>query len=67
MARRRVAVVFGGRSGEHEVSVRSARGVIGALDRERWEAIPVGVTRAGAWLTREEVDAHSPQRGRARA
>ena len=57
MARRRVAVVFGGRSGEHEVSVRSARGVIGALDRERWEAIPVGVTRAGAWLTEAETRA----------
>lgn len=57
MARRRVAVVFGGRSGEHEVSVRSARGVIGALDRERWEAIPMGVTRAGAWLTEAETRA----------
>lgn len=57
MARRRVAVLFGGRSGEHEVSVRSARSVIAALDRERWEAAPLGVTRAGAWLTAAETRA----------
>lgn len=50
MARQRVAVIFGGRSGEHEVSVRSARSVIGALDPARWEAVPIGITRGGAWL-----------------
>ena len=56
MARQRVAVIFGGRSGEHEVSVRSARSVIGALDRERWEVAPIGVTRAGEWLSVAETD-----------
>ncbi len=56
MARQRVAVIFGGRSGEHEVSVRSARSVIGALDRERWEVAPIGVTQAGEWLSVPETE-----------
>ena len=38
----RIVVFFGGRSGEHEVSIRSAAFVIGALDREKYEVIPVG-------------------------
>lgn len=46
----KVAVLFGGRSGEHEVSLVSARSVIGALDPERFEVIPVGITREGAWI-----------------
>ena len=57
MARQRVAVIFGGRSGEHEVSLRSARSVIDALDRERWEVAPIGVTRSGAWLSVAETEA----------
>jgi D-alanine-D-alanine ligase len=47
----RVAVLFGGQSAEHDVSLRSAQTVIGALDPDRYEAIPVGVTRDGRWLT----------------
>ena len=47
----RVAVVFGGQSGEHDVSLRSAQTVMGALDPERYEVIPVGITRDGQWLT----------------
>lgn len=47
----RVAVVFGGQSGEHDVSLRSAQTVLGALDDARFEAIPIGVTRDGQWLT----------------
>ena len=50
MAKQRVAVIFGGRSGEHEVSVVSARSVFKALDRERWEPVPIAITRRGAWL-----------------
>ena len=38
----RIVVLFAGRSGEHEVSIRSAASVIGALDREKYEVIPVG-------------------------
>lgn len=47
----RVAVLFGGQSGEHDVSLRSAQTVLGALDDNRFEAIPVGITRDGRWLT----------------
>ena len=47
--RRRIAVVFGGRSAEHEISCISARSVIDALDPERFEIIPVGITKEGAW------------------
>jgi D-alanine-D-alanine ligase len=47
--RRRVVVLFGGRSAEHEVSVISARSVLDALDPERYEAIPIGVTKEGRW------------------
>ena len=47
----RVAVIFGGQSAEHDVSLRSAQTVMGALDPERYEAVPIGVTREGRWLT----------------
>lgn len=49
----RVAVIFGGRSGEHEVSLASARGVMAALDPEKYEVLPVGITREGQWLLAE--------------
>ena len=51
MKKKRIAVILGGRSGEHEVSVTSARNIIAALDRERWEPVPIGITRRGNWLT----------------
>jgi D-alanine-D-alanine ligase len=48
----RVMVVFGGRSGEHEVSIASARAVADALHRSgRYEVLPVGITREGAWIS----------------
>jgi D-alanine-D-alanine ligase len=46
----RVAVVFGGRSSEHAISCVSAGSVLGHLDRERFEVLPVGITRDGAWV-----------------
>ena len=46
----KVAVIFGGRSGEHEVSLLSARSVMGALDPEKYEIIPVGISRTGEWM-----------------
>ena len=55
--RLRVVVLFGGRSGEHEVSVASARSVMAALDRERFEVLPVAIARSGAWLTVAETRA----------
>jgi len=47
----RVGVVFGGRSGEHEVSLASAASVLNALDRSRFEPVPIGITREGRWLS----------------
>jgi D-alanine-D-alanine ligase len=48
--RLRVALLFGGRSAEHDVSVMSARNVFRALDPARYETVPIGITRSGAWL-----------------
>ena len=48
--RLRVGVIFGGRSGEHEVSLASAASVIRALDPEKYEAVPIGITKEGRWL-----------------
>ena len=50
MSRKRVAIVFGGRSSEHEISCISAGGVLSAIDRERFEPILIGITRAGKWV-----------------
>lgn len=46
----RVGVIFGGRSGEHEVSLMSAESVISAMDPERFEVVPIGISRDGRWL-----------------
>ena len=46
----RVGVIFGGRSGEHEVSVRSARSVIEAVDKTKYEVVPIAITKEGNWL-----------------
>jgi D-alanine-D-alanine ligase len=46
----RVAVLFGGKSAEHEVSLQSARNVIEALDKEKYEVVPIGINKAGKWL-----------------
>ena len=46
----RVAVLFGGQSDEHDVSLRSAQTVMGALDPDRYEVVPIGISREGQWL-----------------
>ncbi len=46
----RVAVIFGGRSGEHEVSLVSAASVMNAIDKNRYEIVPIGITKEGKWL-----------------
>jgi len=46
----RVAVLFGGQSGEHDVSLRSAQAILRHIDRERFEPVPIGITRDGRWL-----------------
>ncbi len=50
-----VAVIFGGRSGEHEVSLMSARSVLSVLDPARYEVTQVGITHEGTWLTGTDV------------
>lgn len=51
----RVGVIFGGRSGEHEVSLRSAESIINALDRDKYEAVPIAITQTGKWLASSEA------------
>ena len=46
----RIGILFGGRSGEHEVSLVSAASVIRALDPEKYEAVPIGISKDGQWL-----------------
>jgi D-alanine-D-alanine ligase len=46
----KVAVIFGGRSTEHDVSCRSAASVLQHLDRTRYEVLPIRITRDGVWL-----------------
>jgi D-alanine-D-alanine ligase len=48
--RLRIGVLFGGRSGEHEVSLQSARAVMAALEQAGHEVVPIGITKAGRWL-----------------
>jgi D-alanine-D-alanine ligase len=47
----RVGVIFGGRSGEHEVSIRSARAIVEALDRKKFEIVPIAINQEGKWLS----------------
>jgi D-alanine-D-alanine ligase len=46
----RVGIIFGGRSGEHEVSLVSAQSVMDAIDKEKYEVVPIGVTKQGQWI-----------------
>ncbi|HMD33229.1 MAG TPA: D-alanine--D-alanine ligase family protein [Candidatus Acidoferrales bacterium] len=57
----RVGVLFGGRSGEHEVSIASAQSVLRALDPEKYEAIPIGIAKDGRWLVGDGAQKLLPQ------
>jgi len=57
----RVGVIFGGRSGEHEVSLRSAESVINAIDKSKYEVVPIGITKQGRWLVSSDARALLPQ------
>ena len=46
----RVGVIFGGRSGEHEVSIRSARAIVESIDQRKFEVVPIAITKEGKWL-----------------
>jgi D-alanine-D-alanine ligase len=51
MKKIRVGVLFGGRSGEHEVSLLSAASVLNAIDKKKYEVVPIGITKEGRWVT----------------
>src|SRR5438309_10984034 len=57
MKKVRVGVLFGGRSGEHEVSLLSAASVVNAIDKEKYEVVPIGITKDGHWLTAAAAEA----------
>jgi D-alanine-D-alanine ligase len=65
MEKQRVAVIFGGRSAEHEVSLQSARNVIDSLDKNRYEPVLIGIDKEGRWFLNENsiqlLDAGDPR------
>ena len=52
----RVGVLFGGKSAEHEVSLQSAKNIVEAIDKDKYEVIPIGITKAGQWIIDETTD-----------
>jgi D-alanine-D-alanine ligase len=46
----RVGILFGGRSGEHEVSLTSASGIMKAIDKDKYDVVPIGITKEGRWM-----------------
>src|SRR5688500_321351 len=57
----RIGVIFGGRSGEHEISIRSAKTVIEQIDREKYSVVPIAITDKGGWLNPVEALALLPE------
>jgi D-alanine-D-alanine ligase len=53
--KRRIAVIFGGRSGEHEVSLMSAQSVLSVLDPEKYDVLQIGITQEGYWVVGNDV------------
>jgi D-alanine-D-alanine ligase len=56
MKKLRVGILFGGRSGEHEVSLLSAASVLNAIDKSKFEVVPIGITKEGRWLTSADAE-----------
>jgi D-alanine-D-alanine ligase len=56
MKKLRVGILFGGRSGEHEVSLLSAASVLQAIDKDKYEIVPIGITKDGRWLTADDAE-----------
>ena len=56
MEKLRVGILFGGRSGEHEVSLLSAASVLNAIDKDKYDVVPIGITKDGRWLTAEHAE-----------
>ncbi len=51
----RVGILFGGRSGEHEVSLLSAASILNAIDKTKYDVVPIGITKQGQWLASTEA------------
>lgn len=64
MSKERVAILFGGKSSEHEISCISAGGVLAAIDRERFEPILIGITRSGKWVLVDQATTFEIQDGK---
>jgi len=69
MKKLRVGILFGGRSGEHEVSLLSAASVFNAIDKNKYEVVPIGITKEGHWVTAADAEqllkgeiSHNPAR-----
>ncbi len=69
MKKLRVGILFGGRSGEHEVSLLSAASVFSAIDKNKYEVVPIGITKQGHWVTATDAErllrgefSHHPER-----
>lgn len=56
MNKLRVGILFGGRSGEHEVSLLSAASVFSAIDKNKFEVVPIGITKEGRWVTAADAE-----------
>src|SRR6266851_2545788 len=56
MKKLRVGILFGGRSGEHEVSLLSAASVLNAIDKNKYEVVPIGITKEGRWVTAGDAE-----------
>ena len=53
----RIGILFGGRSGEHEVSLLSATSILTAIDRKKYDVVPIGISKSGQWLDGERAQA----------
>src|SRR6516165_11151059 len=56
MKKLRVGILFGGRSGEHEVSLLSAASVFSAIDKNKYEVVPIGISKEGHWVTASDAE-----------
>src|SRR5579871_3175675 len=56
MKKLRVGILFGGRSGEHEVSLLSAASVFNAINKDNFEVVPIGITKDGRWVTASDAE-----------
>src|SRR5580693_5146979 len=55
MAKKRIGILFGGKSVEHEVSIQSARNVYEAIDKAKFEVVLIGIDKSGRWQIRDQA------------